>query len=57
MVKLWSKQTVIKRFNMNYKYIFIRDDNGETKRVKCYIMPEKCKCKPRYKIVSVKNGL
>lgn len=42
---------------MNYKYIFIKDDNGEIKRVKCYIMPEKCKCKPRYKIVLVKNVL
>jgi len=42
---------------MDYKWIFVRGDNGEMKRVKCYIMPEKCKCKPHYKIVSVKNVL
>lgn len=40
---------------MNYKFIFIRNENREMKRVKCYIMPEKCKCKPKYKIVSFKE--
>ena len=44
---------------MEYKWIFVRDDNGERKKVKCFIVPKKnnCKCKPKYKIVSVKNVL
>lgn len=30
---------------MQYKWIFIRNENGEHVKVKCYIVPDKCRCK------------
>lgn len=36
---------------MEFKWIFITNDKGDKVRTKCFIIPKKCECKPRYKII------
>jgi len=41
---------------MKYKLINTKDDKGNHKQVKVYLMPERCKCEKRkYKIVKRKR--
>ena len=40
---------------MKYKWIIVKNDNGEYKKIKCFVLEEKKVEKPKYKIIKKAN--